>query len=855
MAGIIRAVLRAGGQVSFGMLLLLLLPVVVAHAQVTVPSGQFPTIQSAINAIGVTLAPGTIINLLGQQYVEALVIGGPRAFTVQGVPGSTVIHGNGSTPVFINQSPGPIVFAGVTLTGATVSGRPGGGFLVNESSRVTFTNCLVVGNSSTIAGGGGGVVASMSVVINSCTFQSNSAGVDGGGLYVESSQITCQNCTFRSNGAAQHAGGLRGRVSANLTVSGGLFESNSAGGFGGGAMFTEGSLATFTGVTIRNNVSGGSLLNGVGGGVAFSDSSGVFQSSLITGNQSVFAGGALYAFGTFGSAQSGLIVQDSEISSNTTSRKPGAPLSAVGGGIHVEDNVQAQVIRTDVHDNTADGGGGFSVFRGRLAIDSSFVERNHAAGTSGADVAGQGGALLAGSAAGVSPTIDIADSVLRNNTAVTFGGGILVAGDTGANATLNLSRVLVDGNTAAQGRGGGIHTDGANVTINSSQIFRNRAQGSGGDGGGLSLITSSTVISASTLANNTAALRGGGLFAAANGSLTVTTSHVYANTAGSGSLKGGGGIFIGGPAPVLPGSVQTSVVADNSSPQIKEDSSCSAIGYVANSLAALAGGDFFVSSCASPGTVTTATQFDTVPNHGGNNGNPPTFVSFAARPGTGNSVLAFSAARAASVTISPGIGVLAGATGTTDVSVSCPTTYTLTSSNNHSASASVVPEGGSTPVPVGGGFFAYDPSFSGGVFVATGTVNGGAKADVLTGAGPGGGPNVRVFDGITQGLIRNFFAYQPGFTGGVFVAAGDLNGDGNADIITGVGVGGGPDVRIFDGQTGALISEFFPYDPGFRGGVLVAAGDVDGDGRAEIVTAPGQGGGPHVKIFKMPSCP
>lgn len=146
-------------------------------------------------------------------------------------------------------------------------------------------------------------------------------------------------------------------------------------------------------------------------------------------------------------------------------------------------------------------------------------------------------------------------------------------------------------------------------------------------------------------------------------------------------------------------------------------------------------------------------------------------------------------------------------------------------------------------------FFAYDPSFTGGVFVACGDVNGDGRADIITGAGAGGGPHVRVFDGRNLAEIRSFFAYDPRFTGGVFVAAGDVNGDGKADIITGAGPGGGPHVRVFDGATLAEIHGFFAYDPGFTGGVTVAAGDLNGDGKADIITGAGAGGGPHVRAF------
>ena len=83
----------------------------------------------------------------------------------------------------------------------------------------------------------------------------------------------------------------------------------------------------------------------------------------------------------------------------------------------------------------------------------------------------------------------------------------------------------------------------------------------------------------------------------------------------------------------------------------------------------------------------------------------------------------------------------------------------------------------------------------------------------------------------------------------MFVAAGDVNGDGRDDVITGAGAGGGPHVRVFSGDDGAELAGFFAYDAAFGGGVRVAAGDFDGDGRADILTGPGAGGGPHVRAF------
>jgi hypothetical protein len=150
-------------------------------------------------------------------------------------------------------------------------------------------------------------------------------------------------------------------------------------------------------------------------------------------------------------------------------------------------------------------------------------------------------------------------------------------------------------------------------------------------------------------------------------------------------------------------------------------------------------------------------------------------------------------------------------------------------------------------------FFAYSPFFLGGVHVAAGDVNGDGNADIITGVGPGGGPHVKVFNGTNLNLLQSFFAYDPTFLGGVFVGAGDVNGDGRADIITGAGPGGGPHVKVFDGLTSQTLFSFFAFDASFTGGVRVAAGDVNGDGFADIITGAGPGGGPHVKVFDSQS--
>ena len=68
--------------------------------------------------------------------------------------------------------------------------------------------------------------------------------------------------------------------------------------------------------------------------------------------------------------------------------------------------------------------------------------------------------------------------------------------------------------------------------------------------------------------------------------------------------------------------------------------------------------------------------------------------------------------------------------------------------------------------------------------------------------------------------------------GGVYPAAGDWDGDGRPEIITGAGDGGGPHVRIFNALTGSALDGFF-YRLGANG-VRVAAPLHRYDGRSGI---------------------
>lgn len=136
-----------------------------------------------------------------------------------------------------------------------------------------------------------------------------------------------------------------------------------------------------------------------------------------------------------------------------------------------------------------------------------------------------------------------------------------------------------------------------------------------------------------------------------------------------------------------------------------------------------------------------------------------------------------------------------------------------------------------------------------GVSVASGDVNGDGVPDMIVGSGPGGGPRVVVFNGSTDAQMSSFFAFESTFTGGVQVSAGDLNADGKADIIAAAGFLGGPRIQSFSGANGQVISNFFAYDSTLRAGVTVAAFDANNDKSLDLVTVNGKGQAADIKAF------
>ena len=144
----------------------------------------------------------------------------------------------------------------------------------------------------------------------------------------------------------------------------------------------------------------------------------------------------------------------------------------------------------------------------------------------------------------------------------------------------------------------------------------------------------------------------------------------------------------------------------------------------------------------------------------------------------------------------------------------------------------------------------FPTAFTGGTRVAVADVTGDGVDDIIVGTGPGVTSSVQVIDGKTQKVLFTYQPFEDSFIGGVYVTAGDITGDGVAEIAITPDQGGGPRVVVLRGKDFVQIANFFGIDDAdFRGGARASIGDINNDGFGDLAIAAGFGGGPRVAAF------
>ncbi len=132
-------------------------------------------------------------------------------------------------------------------------------------------------------------------------------------------------------------------------------------------------------------------------------------------------------------------------------------------------------------------------------------------------------------------------------------------------------------------------------------------------------------------------------------------------------------------------------------------------------------------------------------------------------------------------------------------------------------------------------FFPFGNTYTGGYHISLTKATEKVPSRLIVGSGAGARPTITLF-GYEYKKIHSFTAFETSFTGGVSVAAGDVDGDGVQEIIAGKGYGGKPTVRVFSLEGKEKYKSFDAYSTVFKPGVEVRALDIDFDGIDEIVT-------------------
>jgi subtilisin-like proprotein convertase family protein len=149
-------------------------------------------------------------------------------------------------------------------------------------------------------------------------------------------------------------------------------------------------------------------------------------------------------------------------------------------------------------------------------------------------------------------------------------------------------------------------------------------------------------------------------------------------------------------------------------------------------------------------------------------------------------------------------------------------------------------------------------TYKGGVRVATGDFDGDGNDEIVLGTGKKGGSRVDVYDLQPDGTIGlrldTFFAFLAPFAAGVNVAAGDIDDDGRDELVVAGDAKSEGRVKIYSDVNGDgllsdnLVDELVPFGPTFKGGVAVALGDVTNNGGEELIVGQATGGA-HVRVY------
>ncbi len=142
----------------------------------------------------------------------------------------------------------------------------------------------------------------------------------------------------------------------------------------------------------------------------------------------------------------------------------------------------------------------------------------------------------------------------------------------------------------------------------------------------------------------------------------------------------------------------------------------------------------------------------------------------------------------------------------------------------------------------------YGKNFSGGINLAVGDVTGDGKDEIIVGPKSNWQPEIRIYSKNGK-KISSFFAYNKNVKTSIDVATGDLNNDGKDEIITASGKNTKPVIRFFNKKGEKIAPDILAFPANFNKGINITTGDIDSDGQDEIIVATNEGQAPYIEIY------